>query len=372
MCKWQISKQYAYIDPTAPPGREFKRFGTPIHSDDHLKAVRKSVTHTGEYLSVYSWKKWVGGRITPEISKTADVDGIFLDFDDAEDPQRAIRDAAKVARYVRHCTCNFSGGKGAHVMIHCNPVDLIPDLKSHVIRKFVIELVDKLTGLDTIDFSVVGDTSRVHRIIDSMHQKTKLHAIGLTAEELETLSIDEIQSMAANRRGLIQLPTPSERVSQELYRIEKYIILDRLWELEAKGAIAEDNYRFIDAILQSPDTDRAEIFAFVQKVEEDVRRTRAKNAKHTDDQRMGRSPEETWLIKVIHIFKSKQRMNSIQPEGSKVSTSISEHEARCHICHLMDDCGWTRSQMHDAFTYADDYDEEITERMVHSCIGSHR
>jgi len=167
MCKWQILEQYAYIDPTAPPGREFKRFGTPIHSDDHLKAVRKSVTHTGEYLSVYGWKKWIGGRITPEISKTAVIDGIFLDFDDADDPQRAIRDAAKVARYVGHCTCNFSGAKGAHVMIHCDQVDLVPDLKSHVIRKFVIELVDKLTGLDTLDFAVVGDTSRVHRIIDS-------------------------------------------------------------------------------------------------------------------------------------------------------------------------------------------------------------
>jgi len=361
MCKWQIPKQYAYIDPTTPPGREFKRFGTPIVSDDHLKAVRKMTPHTGEYLSVYSWKKWIGGRITPEISKTADVDGIFLDFDDAEDPQRAIRDAAKVARYVRHCTCNFSGGKGAHVMIHCNPVDLVPDLKSHVIRKFVIEIVDNLTGLDTLDFAVVGDTSRVHRIIDSMHQKTKLHAIGLTAEELETLSIDEIKSMAANRRGLIQLPTPSERVSQELYRIEKYMILDRLWELEAKGAIATDNYRFIDAILQSPDADRAEIFTFVQKVEEDVRRTRASQSINLRGEIIGSSKEETWLIHAVRQFKTTGR--------AATGNRTSEHKARVHLAKLADECGWTTGEICDIFTGADDYDEEITERMVHSCIG---
>ena len=53
MCKWNLPKQYAHIDPTAKPEHQFKRFENPIISDAHLKAVRGMLAHTGEYLSVY-------------------------------------------------------------------------------------------------------------------------------------------------------------------------------------------------------------------------------------------------------------------------------------------------------------------------------
>jgi len=106
----------------------------------------------------------------------------------------------------------------------------------------------------------------------------------------------------------------------------------------------------------------------IKALEDEWRRIRAKNAPKIAGI-TGRTPEETWLLKVINIFKVAQRMNSIQPAGSKVSTSVSEHAARCHIAHLMDDCGWTRSQMHEAFSYADDYTYVKTERMINSLIG---
>jgi len=178
MCNYPAPKQFAYIDPAG----KFQRMTTQIWNDHQMKAC-----------VVYGWKGWQSGLINAEISRGAIIDAIFLDFDDAEDPQKAIQDAAEVAWYVGHTTQWFSGMKGAGVLIHCYPVDLIPDLKGHVIRQFVNNLVDVLPELDTLDFAVVGDTSRVHRIIDSVHPGTKLHAIGLSAEELAMLSIDEIR-----------------------------------------------------------------------------------------------------------------------------------------------------------------------------------
>ena len=370
MCKWKIPLQYAYIDPTEPPEREFKRFESPIISDDHLKAVRRATTHTGEYLSVYGWKKWVGGRLTPEISKTAIIKEIFLDFDDAADPLKAIRDGAEVAWYVGHSTTNFSGSKGAHVLIHCHPVALIPDLKSSVLRGFANMLADNLTELSTMDWAVIGDTSRVHRIIDSIHPGTKLHAIGLTAYELATKSIDEIHEMAANRRGLIQVPEPSVWVSSQLWRIEKEIITERLDRLFYNKQISYIGYagqlkRYDSDVL----SERVRVYRSIRTIEDEWRRIRLKNAPKTDGL-LGRSPEETWLMKVIKIFKVVQRMNSIQPAGSKVSTSSSEQEARCHITKLMRDCGWTRSAMHRVFSHADDYNYTKTERQINSLIGN--
>ncbi len=369
MCKWTIPKQYARIDPTAPPEHAFKRFENPIISDAHLKAVRGMLPHTGEYISVYGWTEWHGGQITAEISKTSIIDGVFLDFDDADDPQKAIRDAAEVAAYVGHCTCNFSGAKGAHLMIHCHAVDLIPDLKGHVIRSFVNNLVDVLPELDTLDFAVVGDTSRVRRIIDSVHPGTKLHAIGLTAEELSALTIDEIRSMAQNRRGLIQIPEPSQWVTDELMHIEGEILQTRLTRLYAKEQIPSKTYRFISAILQSPDADRVEIYEFIDGMETEWRRIRTKKLVNMPITMQGQSPKENWLLRVVDIFKVSQRMNSIRPAGSKVSTSPSEHEARCHIAHLMDDCDWDRERMHRAFSYGDDYDRTKTDRHLNSLIG---
>ena len=366
MCKWTIPKQYARIDPIAPPEWQFKRFENPIISDAHLKAVRGMFPHTGEYISVYGWTGWNGGEITAEISKTAIIDGIFLDFDDAADPQKAIRDAAEVAWHVGHCIGNFSGAKGAHVFIHCHQVDLIPDLKGHIIRQFVNNLVDVLPELDTLDFAVVGDTSRVRRIIDSVHPKTKLHAIGLTAEELSALTIDEIMSKARNRRGLIQVPEPSQWVTDELYRIEGEVLTKRFRRLY-------DNDTISSAVLRrnmesSTPSMRAMSYDLLIQIEEVARTIRAKNAPKTDGI-IGRSPQETWLLKVVEIFKVSQRMNSIRPAGSKVSTSPSEHEARCHIAHLMDDCDWDRERMHLAFSYGDDYDRTKTDRHLNSLIG---
>ena len=368
MCKWDIPLQYAYIAPNAEPGREFKRFGTPIISDAHLKAVRGMLPHTGEYLSVYGWTGWHGGEITPEISKTAFVDRVFFDFDDAANPLAAIRDAAEVAWHVGHCTCNFSGAKGAHILIHCHPVDLIPDLKSAVLRGFANMLDDRLPELSTMDWSVIGDTSRVHRIIDSVHPGTKLHAIGLTDYELATLTIDEIHEMAANRRGLIQVLEPSQWVTDELYRIEGEILENRLDRLYHNEQLSSTGYHYAIRWVLTRTQDRVEQYAEIKALEDEWRRILLKNAPKTDGI-TGRSPEETWLLKVIKIFEKVQRMNSIQPAGSKVSTSSSEHEARCHITHLMDDCGWRRGDMHRVFSHADDYTHEKTERQINSLIG---
>ena len=356
-------KQFAYVDPAG----KFQRMTTQIWNDHQMKACVERIPHKAVYESVYGWKSWQSGQITPEISKTAIIDGIFFDFDDAEDPQKAVRDAAEVAWYVGHCITNFSGAKGAHIWILCHQVDLIPDLKSSVLRGFANMLADHLPELSTMDWSVIGDTSRVHRIIDSVHPKTKLHAIGLTAYELATCTIDEIKEKAKNRRGLIQVPEPSQWVTDELYRIEGEILTKRFYRLyDNKGISLQTLTTVIRDINTS--SERIKLYRFLDVVEAEWQRIRAKNAPKTDGI-IGRSPMETWLLKVVEIFKVVQRMNSIRPAGSKVSTSPSEHEARCHIAHLMDDCGWTRSQMHEVFSYADDYKHMKTERMLNSLVG---
>jgi hypothetical protein len=361
-----VCKQFAYVDPAG----KFQRLKSSINNGSGIKACINAIPHKDVYESVYGWTDWDGGKLTATQSRSAVIDGIFLDFDDAGHPENALLDAAEVAQYVGHCEANFSGSKGAHLWIKCNPVDLIPDLKSSVLRGFCNMLADILPELSTMDWAVNGDTSRVKRIVNSVHSKTKLHAVPMSIEELSLCTIDEVRKMAANRRGLVQVVEPSQWVTDELYRIEEEILQTRLTRLNDREQIAGENYRFISAILQSPCADRKEIYETISTIEEEWRRIRIKKLENIPiTKQVGRSPEETWLLKVVDIFKVMQRMHSIQPAGSIVSTSPSEHEARCHIVHLMDDCGWTRSEMHEVFSHADDYKHETTERMFDSLIG---
>ncbi len=356
MCKYDPPKQFAYIDPAG----KFQRLGTPIESTEHLQKCLESIPNKAKYLSVYGWADWKGGQITPEISKTALVDGVFFDFDDAADPERALMDAAEVAQYVGHCTCNFSGSKGAHVLIKCPTANLVPDLKGAVLRGFANMLCDVLPELDTMDSAVIGDTSRVSRVIDSVHPKTKLHAIGLSAEELAMLSIDEVREMAKNPRRLVQVPEPSRWVTDELYRIEAEILSERLTRLHDKEQISGENYRWIIAILQSPDADRIEIFEFITQLENMWRKVRAKKFVDLSGEIIGSSREETWLIHAVREFKATGRAAT----GSRKS----EHKARVHLAKLANECGWTISEICEIFIGADDYDPVITERMIRSCI----
>lgn len=356
MCNYPAPKQYAYIDPAG----KFQRLGARIDNKEQMESCRRMIHSKAAYESVYGWKGWHGGKINAEISKTAVIDGIFLDFDDAEEPQKAIRDAAEVAAYVGHCTCNFSGAKGAHVLIHCHAVDLIPDLKGHVIRQFVNNLVDVSPELDTLDFAVVGDTSRVRRIIDSVHPGTKLHAIGLTIEELSALTIDEIKSMAANRRGLIQVPEPSQWITDELYRIEEEIIIGRFYKLHTEHMISESMVVDMMCGLCFP-IQRASVYATLQIFEEEAHQIKAKQNINLRGEIIGSTREETWLIHAVREFKATGRAAT----GSRKS----EHKARVHLAKLADECSWTLGEICDIYSGADDYDAGITERMVRSCIG---
>jgi hypothetical protein len=317
------------------------------------------IPYEAVYESVYGWTGWKGGQINAEISKTAIIDGVFLDFDDRDDPQKAIRDAAEVAAYVGHCTCNFSGAKGAHVMIHCHVVDLIPDLKGHVIRQFVNNLVDVLPELDTLDFAVVGDTSRVRRIIDSVHPKFKLHAIGLTAEELATKTIYEIMSKARNRRGLIQVPEPSQWVTDELYRIEGEILTKRFDRLYENKGISLQTFETVIRDIDTP-SERIKLYRFLDAVEAEWRRIRAEQHVNLRGEILGSTAQETWLIHAVRDFRATGRAAT----GSRKS----EHKERVHLAKLADECGWTLSEICDIYSGADDYDQGITERMVRSCI----
>jgi len=369
--KYEAPRQFAWFVPPNEqyPKGKFHRSNTAVHTSEKMQAAAEYHKEHACYESVFCFPGWTGGRLDAAKAKSAIIDRVYFDFDCKEDPLRAIRDAGKIAEYVGHSTNWFSGMKGAGMLIHCEPVDLIPDLKGAVLNRFALVVQDTFSEVTTLDMAVTGDVNRVHRIIDSVHPGTGLHAIGLTSDEMQTLPLGEIEFMAQQARGLVQQPKRSMVITERLQHIEVVIIKERLQKLVDSDVLSSTNAHHMGESLWERES-KLEVWDFIKRVESEVHRIQMKKLANMPKTSGGRTPEETWLMKVVELFKIAGRAANIQPEGSRISTSGSEQEARAHLVKLANDCGWAFNQICEMFDGADDYNQRVTEGQIKSLLRS--
>ena len=319
---------------------EGKRFNDTVQ---HRMALGDAV-----YRSVYKFAEWKDGR---PIKESAIIDRIYFDFDDAEDPQRAIDDAAKLAS--PSTTQYFSGKKGIGVLLHFKPVDIHPSMKADVLKQTCNAMIENF-DLQTADHAVIGDLNRVHRIINTRHQDTGLYAIPITSIELKYMTIVGLKEMAKNRRNVVRDTKPSMFHTDHLLLVERMIIKGRMEELLKNHLLSRRFYEG-NQIIRSM-KHKYELVATIEKLEAELAKIRAKHREKTD----GATPEEQWLIKAVREFKATGRAAS----GSRQS----EHKSRVHLAKLAHECGWSFDEICDIYTGADDYDRKITEQHVRSCM----
>ena len=338
------ARQFAYIDLKG----QFHRLKTPIETDEQMQRCIRTIPHRAAYQSVYKFAEWKDGR---PVKESAIIDRIYFDFDDAEDPQKAIDDAAKIAS--SSTTQWFSGKKGIGMLIHFKPVDIHPSMKAAVLKRTANAMIENF-DLQTADHAVIGDLNRVHRIMNTRHQDTGLYAIPVAPIELRHFSIDKIREMAENRRSLIRDTKPSMLHTDYLSMVERTIINGRMEELLKNHLLSRKFYED-NQIIRSM-KHKYELVATIEKLEAELAKIKAKHR----EKPTGSTPEETWLINAVRRFKATGRAAN----GDRTS----EHKARVHLAKLANECGWTFGEICDIYTGADDYNREITERMVRSCI----
>ena len=328
---------------------KFYRSKRPITSMDKMNEIASRRTSLGDavYQSVYAFTDF-------SDRTSAIIDKIYVDLDNKDDPQLAMNDASMIAQHFDGHTMQwFSGRKGIGMEILCNAAPLLPEMKRDVLRRWTFNLIDKL-GITTADHAVIGDINRVHRIVDTVHRDTGLHAIGLTQSELSDLSISYVKAMATSPRGLVQDAMPSMEVTEQLLHIEEVILTERLQRLVDHTMLAPETF---NSIVENMAFDsRGTVFEFIQSLDDEYRAIK----RHQRSLSNGATPEERWLIKAAWEFKATGRAAS----GSRQS----EHKARVHLAKLAHECGWSFDEICDIYTGADDYDYKITKQMVRSCI----
>ena len=134
--------------------------------------------------------------------------GLFFDFDDEKDPERARLDAVKLVRWFVDTAelpqtafrVDFSGSKGVHVTIDPAVFAMqgTPDL-TVIVGRAACWLADRL-GLTTLDRGVYT-RRRMWRLVDTRHPKTGLYCVEISVRELLDSNISSIRALAAAPRG---------------------------------------------------------------------------------------------------------------------------------------------------------------------------
>lgn len=173
--------------------------------------------YTSLYLYNENHKKILEEKNT--LSGISDVvtNRLLFDFDHKTETEKARFDAIETANRLlakgipeEAIVPYFSGNKGYNIEVLMN--DLITPEKFGAI-------VDNIAGdLETFD-PVIRDAQRVIRVPGTKHDKSTLYKIALTAEELTSLTTDEIKELAKKPRPIptnvmrIDLPEELKKVN---------------------------------------------------------------------------------------------------------------------------------------------------------------
>jgi hypothetical protein len=146
---------------------------------------------------------------------------LWFDFDSEGDTERARQDAVELTNRLKKYGVKekdieiyFSGNKGFDVRVGLNRTLTPQQVKALVIHKFG-------KGLDTLDHSLY-DANQILRVPGTKHQKSGLHKIPLTTDELRTLPVEKIRDKAKSLDNVTEeFHWDYVNVDEEFLKVEK-------------------------------------------------------------------------------------------------------------------------------------------------------
>jgi len=152
------------------------------------------------------------------------LSGLLLDFDDAENPERARREAAVVVNEImrRYRVSEesigicFSGGKGFHLAFSRHIFKVQSGAFLPQVWKSMATELKEQCRLKTLDLSIY-DCRRLWRLPNSKHA-SGYYKIHITKSELENLSIEKIRDLATKPRTTVATAPKHSPEAEQWYK----------------------------------------------------------------------------------------------------------------------------------------------------------
>jgi hypothetical protein len=163
------------------------------------------------YVSAYTY-------MSEDIEESDLLGDFYIDFDKElqsdddfrhikEDVSTAIQFLTRIMLLSReNIRLYFSGSKGIHLIVPAEVLGVKPHKDLNKIYKSIVEEILALTRHKTIDIKIY-DRRRLFRLPHSIHAKTGLYKIPLHIDEIESMSLDQIKTLASEQR-ILEIPKP--------------------------------------------------------------------------------------------------------------------------------------------------------------------
>ena len=144
-----------------------------------------------------------------QIEKAELYGDLYLDFDDIKDFEHVRKDAMTALSYLKivyriekeDVNIFYSGNKGVHITVPAEIFGIQPMHLLNGVFKHIASSIKSFTPNKTID-TVIYDNKRMFRLVNSMHEKSRLYKIPLTYEELISMPLKEIKEIARKKREI--------------------------------------------------------------------------------------------------------------------------------------------------------------------------
>lgn len=166
---------------------------------------RLHYNNEGIYRSAFAYDPNTIDNVSVYDSKL--MGDFYMDFDHDEDVELARKDALQAIFFMSQSYgynlpleafhIFFSGKKGFHIIIPHEYFGYEPDASLHEIFRAMAVEIKEFCTYETLDMAVY-EKRRVLRMENSVHEKTGLHKIPLTYDELKDLDGKGISALAQN------------------------------------------------------------------------------------------------------------------------------------------------------------------------------
>ena len=155
----------------------------------------------------------------------------YLDFD-SDNFELVRQDALRAISYLKivfrmniiskQVKIYFSGNKGVHIIVPGEVLGITPRKDLNEVFKTMAEAISKYSNNKTIDLKIY-DKKRLFRVANSKHEKTGLHKVEISIDELRYSSEEEIKNIAKHPRYTYMLEKKYELCKDASKMFESFI-----------------------------------------------------------------------------------------------------------------------------------------------------